>query len=132
MKFDHIGIFVKTLSSGREEIKKLFDIQSISKEFNDKLMSVSVQFLYDKSGICYEIVAPYGENSPVDNVLSSKKNILNHVAYKVQDFDEAIEKYIELRCIPLGKASNALAFDNARVIFFLTPLGIILELIEDK
>ena len=26
MKFDHIGVFVKTLSYGREEIKKMFTI----------------------------------------------------------------------------------------------------------
>lgn len=132
MKFDHIGVFVNTLSFGREEMKKMFNIRSVSEEFNDKKMSVSVQFLYDTDGICYEIVAPYGDKSPVDNVLSSKKNLLNHVAYKVKNFDEKISEFINFRCIPLGKPTNAVAFNNARVIFFLNPLGFIIELIEDE
>jgi methylmalonyl-CoA/ethylmalonyl-CoA epimerase len=132
MKFDHIGIFVESLSFGRKKMQEIFEIDSCSKEFNDELMSVSVQFMYDTSGVCYEIVAPYGDNSPVKNVLTTKKNILNHVAYKVKNFDEIISKYIEMRCIPLGRISNAVAFNNARVIFFLTPLGMIIEFIEDK
>ena len=132
MKFDHIGVFVTTLSYGSEEIKTMFNVLSESEVFNDKQMSVSVQFLYDPDDICYEIVAPYGDKSPVDNVISSKKNILNHVAYKVKNFDEKISEYINLRCIPLGKPINAVAFNNARVIFVLSPLGFIIELIEDE
>lgn len=132
MQFDHIGIFVESLSFGRKKMQEIFEIDSCSEEFNDELMSVSVQFMYDTSGVCYEIVAPYGDNSPVKNVLTTKKNILNHVAYKVKNFDETISKYIEMRCMPLGRISNAVAFNNARVIFFLTPLGMIIEFIEDK
>ena len=132
MQFDHIGIFVESLSFGRKKMQEIFEIDSCSKEFNDELMSVSVQFMYDTSGVCYEIVAPYGDNSPVKNVLTTKKNILNHVAYKVKNFDEIISKYIEMRCMPLGRISNAVAFNDARVIFFLTPLGMIIEFIEDK
>ena len=37
-----------------------------------------------------------------------------------------------MRCMPLGRISNAVAFNDARVIFFLTPLGMIIEFIEDK
>ena len=31
----------------------------------------------------------------------------------------------------IGPPKSAVAFDNARVIFFLSPIGIIIELIED-
>ena len=76
MQFDHIGIFVESLSFGRKKMQEIFEIDSCSKEFNDELMSVSVQFMYDTSGVCYEIVAPYGDNSPVKNVLTTKKIFL--------------------------------------------------------
>ena len=33
---------------------------------------------------------------------------------------------------PLGKAKKALAFNNAKVIFFITPLNFIIEIIEEK
>ena len=60
MKFNHIGIFVKTLSEGREHISNVIDIKKLSQEFHDKSLKVSVQFITDKSGITYEIVAPLG------------------------------------------------------------------------
>ena len=85
MIFDHIGIFVKSISFGRRRLKKILDIVSVSKEIKDKKLGVIVQFLYDKNNICYEIVAPYKKNNPVDNIIKSKKNILNHIAYKVEN-----------------------------------------------
>ena len=36
MKFNHIGIFVKTLSEGREHISNVIDIKKLSQEFHDK------------------------------------------------------------------------------------------------
>lgn len=131
MKFDHIGIFVKSLKFGRAKILSFLDIVSISREIKDPLNRVIVQFLYDKDNICYEIVAPYKKNNPVDQVIRSKKNILNHVAYKVKNFDQKINSLKKKNCIQLGQAKPAVAFNNARIAFFLTSVGIILEIIED-
>ena len=131
MKFDHIGIFVKELNYGRTEIAKVIDISDESEVYNDPVLNVSVQFCYDKSKICYELVAPFGDNNPVDMVLKNNGNTLNHVAYKTNKFDEKILHYREKGCIPLGPASQAVAFGGARVIFFLTPLKFIIELIEE-
>lgn len=130
MKFDHIGIFCKNLQFGREKLIEIFPILKLSKEFHDPLIKVSVQFLYDVNNFCYELVAPNGHGNPVDSILTNKKNILNHVAYKVHDFDLTIEKYRNFGCIPLTLPQSAIAFNGARVIFFLTPIDIIVELIE--
>lgn len=129
--FDHIGVFVKNLEYGEKHLKSLFPISRIGEVINDPLLKVSIQFLYDDRGICYELVAPNGNSNPVEAVLRSGKNILNHVAYKTQDFDASISHFRSSGCIPLGQAKPAVAFRNARVIFFLTPLKIIVELIED-
>ena len=132
MIFDHIGIFVKNLNEGREYFKSIFDIKTISEEYHDDGMHVSVQFLYDKCGVCYEIVSPLGKDSPVDNVLQSKKNVLNHVASRVENYDK---KCVELRdkgCLPISHSNKAVAFNGSRVIFFLTPLGCIVEIIEKR
>ncbi len=43
------------------------------------------------------------------------------------------DKCMELRdngCIPISDTNNAVAFNGARVIFFLTPLGFVIEIIE--
>jgi methylmalonyl-CoA/ethylmalonyl-CoA epimerase len=130
MQFDHIGIFVKTLNQGRIKLKEMLPIVSVSEVYHDPLLKVSVQFLNDSSGICYEIVAPNGEGNPVDSVLIAKRNILNHVAYKVVNFEASIERLRQAHCIPLGKPQPAIAFGGARVVFLLTPLRMIVELIE--
>ncbi len=130
MEFDHIGVFVKTLEDGRKELKNLIPIVQIGEEIHDSLLKVSVQFLYDNSGVCYEIVAPNGVGNPVDSILAAKRNILNHVAYKVIDFDLQIDILRRSRCLPLGTPQPALAYNGKRVSFFLTPLRIIIEIIE--
>jgi len=132
MRFDHIGLFVENLNYGYDQLAKLFNIARKSDVYNDPLLKVSVQFLYDETGICYEIIAPYGEGNPVDAVLRSKSRILNHIAYKTNHFEKSVVDLRHAGCIPLGKPQPAIAFCNAKVIFFLSPLNIIFELIEDK
>ena len=130
MIFHHIGIFVKSLKQGKNFLSKVFDIKHQSDEIKDYAMGVKVQFIYDQSDICYEIVAPLGKKNPVDEVLKSNKNILNHIAYKTKNFESDIEKLRSLNSLPITKIYNSKAFDS-KVIFFLTDLGYIIELIEN-
>lgn len=130
LAFDHIGVFVRDLETGRRHLERLLPIVHAGAPIDDPLLHVSVQFLRDSAGTCYELVAPFGEGNPVDAVLAGGKNILNHVAYKSTDFDASVAHYRASGCMPLGPARPALAFNNARVIFFLTPLRMIVELVE--
>jgi len=132
MQFDHIGVFVKTLDQGRAHFQEILPIAKVGQVFHDPLLKVSVQFLHDTSGICYELVAPNGEGSPVDAVLAEKRNILNHVAYTVADFEAGVEHLRQAGCIPLGAPQPAVAFAGARVVFFLTPLRMVIELIDTR
>lgn len=130
MEFDHLGVFVKTLEQGRAVLESIVPIAAASDPVHDPLLRVSVQFLRDTSGIRYEIVAPNGQGNPVDAVLSEQRNTLNHVAYRAKDFDAQVARLREARCMPLGEPRPAAAFGGARVMFFLTPLRMIVELIE--
>jgi methylmalonyl-CoA/ethylmalonyl-CoA epimerase len=130
MQFDHLGVFVKTLEQGRVVLESIVPIAAVSTPFHDPLLKVSVQFLRDTSGVRYEIVAPNGQDNPVDAVLSEQRNILNHVAYRANDFDAQVARLRKARCMPLGEPRPAVAFGGARVMFFLTPLRMIVELIE--
>ncbi len=131
MIFDHIGIFVKDIDHGSDELKSYFNIIYESESFRDAKLKVIVKFLYDESNICYEVVAPLGEDNPVEMVLSSGKNILNHLAYKSDNLEKDIERLREKGAIPITKPEPAIAFNGARVIFLLTPLRFIIELIEN-
>lgn len=131
MDFDHIGIFCKSLKIGRNYLSKIFDIKKKSKEFNDNLLSVKIQFLYDKKNIKYELIEPLGKKNPVDLSLRKNRNIINHVAYKTKSFQKEISRLRKTGCIPLDKPKPAVAFNGKKVIFFLTPLRFIIELIEN-
>lgn len=130
MEFDHLGVFAKSLEQGRAVLEEILPVASVSEPFHDPLLKVSVQFLSDTSGIRYEIVAPNGEGNPVEAVLADGRGILNHVAYRVTDFEARVARLREARCMPLGEPRPAVAFGGLRVIFFLTPLRLIVELIE--
>jgi len=130
MKFHHIGIFCNTINEGKKNILNLLKPKKISKITYDKNLGVKVLFITDKDNIMYEIVAPYGKKNPVSKILKQKKNILNHIAYKVKNFDNVILKLRSKGFAPLGRAQPALAFKNMRVCFFLTPLNFIIEVIE--
>lgn len=130
MIFHHVGIFTSDLNIGRVKLSSILPIESVSEPIEDPGLNVQVQFCTDSSGICYELVAPLGENNPVSGILLSGKAIINHVAYTVIDIDKASKNLRESGCMPLGRARPALAFDNRRVIFFMSPLRFIIELIE--
>ena len=128
--FHHIGIFCKNLEFGKLEISKFINIASISNEIIDEGIGVRIIFLNDKQGLKYELISPYGENNPVTGTLLRNKDYLNHIAYQTDSFDNEIIKLRNAGHVPLGAPKKAKAFQDSRVIFFLTPLGFIIELIE--
>lgn len=130
LEFNHIGIFVKDLDLGLNLFRSIVPIKNIELPITDKNMGVKVQFINDSMGIRYELVAPYGGLSPVSSVVSAKKNIINHLAYLSDDFEKDIEMVRNAKCIPLGVAKPARAFNGSRVIFFYTSMGFIYEVIE--
>ena len=132
MKFHHIGIFVENLENGIEEMSKIVDVSFISHCIEDDLLGVKVKFLKDSAGITYEIVAPFGSISPVTGVLKRGHSFLNHIAYTTNRFDEEVKRLRVEGMVPLGSAKKAKAFCGSRVIFFLTKLGYIIEIIDQE
>jgi len=128
--FHHIGIFVKNIESGKKHLANITQISKVSDLIIDENIGVKIVFIEDKDKITYELVAPYGKNNPVSNVLKSRKNILNHLAFTTNQFEQDILKLRNKGFVPIGKPQPAKAFKGARVVFFLTPLGFIYELIE--
>jgi methylmalonyl-CoA/ethylmalonyl-CoA epimerase len=130
MEFDHIGIVAPSLAEGRVHIGRLLNITRWTGEFADPINQVHVQFGCDHSGVCYEIVAPLGDASPVRAALKSSNRILNHVAYRVADLDMRAAHFRECRCVAAGPPRPAIAYGSRRIQFFMTPLGFLIELIE--
>ena len=130
MQFDHIGVVVRRLDTGRDHLSRLFEIDRWTAEFDDPVNMVRVQFALDPSGICYELVAPFGDESPIAEVLRTGNRILNHVAYLVDDLAAAAARLRAARCVPAGPAKPAIAYSGRNIQFFVSPVRIIVELIE--
>ena len=131
MRFDHLGVVVPNLQIGRDHFFKMYGINNWTDEFFDELNGVYVQFGKSKEKLCYELIAPIDNKSPVYNVLSKKKNILNHIAYIVDAIAVCSEELLSNDFVPLGEPKKAVAYSLQRLQFFYSKeFGYILELIE--
>jgi len=130
MIFDHIGVVVNDLATGRRFLTETLKIGRWSAVFDDPVNGVILQFGADDRGACYELLQPAGEHSPVRAALKSGRAILNHLAYLVADLEQAAERLVNDDCVPISEPKPAIAYGGRRIQFFLTPLNMIVELIE--
>ncbi|WP_155253696.1 VOC family protein [Bradyrhizobium japonicum] len=130
MSFDHIGLVVRDLKVGFNTVCALLPIASATQVYHDELLGVSVQFLRDVTNVVFELISPLGANSPVAKIATSRRGVINQVAYRVKDLSEAGRYFRAHGATPTGSAKAAIAFGGAPVQFFLTSEGFIVELIE--
>ena len=130
MIFDHIGVTTSTLDAGRTLLESSVGVQAWTAPFEDSLNQVWVQFGHDASGICYELVAPLSDRSPVTQVLSQKINVLNHVAYRVPDLAAHAARLGQAGFAQVAPARPAIAYAGALIQFFVSRNRLLIELIE--
>jgi len=130
MIFDHAGFIVRDLPKVATSIVKSLPITAKTKRFDDAVLGVSVQFLRDAKGIVLELVAPYGENSPVAKIAASRVGTINQLAYRVVDLEAGAAHLRSNRAVPTGAPKPSIAFGGALVQFFYLPDHFIIELIE--
>jgi methylmalonyl-CoA/ethylmalonyl-CoA epimerase len=130
MRFDHIGIVAPSLDAGRAELQGIFEIRRWTETYTDRVNQTYAQFGMDSSGICYELIAPLGDDSPIAKALKTGKNILNHVAYLVPDLAKAHERMRAVGAFPTSEPNAAVVYGGNRIQFFITPMRFVIELIE--
>lgn len=130
MQFDHLGLVVKSVAKGRNALTKMLLIRQWTAEFEDPVNGVRLQFGRDPAGVCYELLEPLDEKSPVYPALTAGKAILNHVAYRVGDLAAQAEHLRQAGCAPTSEPKPAIAYGGRNIQFFVTPLRFIIELIE--
>jgi methylmalonyl-CoA/ethylmalonyl-CoA epimerase len=130
MRFDHLGLVVKSVAKGRKTLTQMLGIAQWTAEFRDPINGVLLQFGRDPAGVCYELLEPLDETSPVYPALAGGKAILNHVAYRVTDLAAHAAHLRQSGCAPTSDPKPALAYDGRPIQFFVSPLRFIIELIE--
>lgn len=132
MRLHHTGIIVSDIAQGGKWLANALGCRASSDVINDPLQRVFVQFFQDIDLNFIELIAPASPDAPVSNLLSLKRNLLNHFAYEVVDLRMAAQTLRENGCIPLGEPLPAAAFGGRHIQFFLTPLSFVVELIEQQ
>lgn len=130
MQFDHIGVVAASLEDGRAALSGLIEVKRWTREFTDPIQRVHIQFGLDSSGVCYELIAPSENDSPVSKALQKGRHTLNHVAYLVADLALAGERMRAMGSVSTSDPHPAVAYGGKRIQFFVTPLRLLVELIE--
>ena len=130
MKFDHVGVTTTDLASGRALLEGSIGVLAWTTEFRDEINEVWVQFGRCAAGMCYELVAPLSPASPVTRVLSKKINVLNHLAYLVDDLRANTARLLAMEFVPVADAKPAIAYGGGLIQFFVSPTRLMIELIE--
>jgi methylmalonyl-CoA/ethylmalonyl-CoA epimerase len=130
LRFDHLGMVVKSLAKGRRALASGLMIREWTQEFRDEINGVNIQFGRDPAGVVYELLEPLGESSPVFSALKSRKNLLNHVAYCVVYLKPHRERLEDAGYVAVSDPRPAIAYEGRHIQFFVSPIGLIVELIE--
>jgi methylmalonyl-CoA/ethylmalonyl-CoA epimerase len=130
MKFDHIGITTLDLTTGRALLADSIHIRAWTKTFADPVNDVCVQFGRCPSGVCYELVAPLSDHSPVRRVLTKKINVLNHLAYLVGGLGSESARLQASGWVPIAPARPAVAYGGCPIQFLVSSSRLMIELIE--
>jgi methylmalonyl-CoA/ethylmalonyl-CoA epimerase len=130
MRFDHIGITTVTLEAGRVLLEASVGVTAWTRAFEDPINDVWAQFGADGSGICYELLAPRSARAPIAGALSKKVNVINHVAYLVDDLTSQAKRLAVAGFVEIGPARPAIAYRNRPIQFFVSKSRLMIELIE--
>jgi methylmalonyl-CoA epimerase len=89
-RIDHIGVAVEDLDSAIKLYERSFEMELVHRETVESQGVEAV--LLDVGEGHIELLAPLGPDTPVGKFLAKKGPGIHHVAYSVEDIDQALEQ----------------------------------------
>lgn len=126
MRFHHLGIACRNISETLEFVQKSFDVAHTSDIIFDKNQDVDLCLLTLSDGSHIELVS----GNAVEKFVK-KRQSLYHTCWQVSDIEQAIEILYKNGAILISPPTEAILFDNRRVAFLFSEIGII-ELLEEN
>jgi amino acid adenylation domain-containing protein/FkbH-like protein/FkbM family methyltransferase len=124
MQLHHLGYACENIKDAIKQLKASYDILSVSPIIFDELQNATVCILELADHSRIELVS----GKAVENFLSQQIS-LYHICYEVINLEATIEQFRQQGHLPLSEPKPAKLFDNKRVVFIQTELGLI-ELLE--
>lgn len=125
MKFHHIGIATENIDNALEYLKNILEIKNISEVVYDKNQDATLCMVTLEDGTKLELVS----GNVVEKIVK-KRQFLYHTCYEVKDIDKEIEKLEKLDGFLVSSPKEAILFDNKKVAFLMTNIGL-MELVEE-
>lgn len=123
MKFHHIGIATRNIDKTLDWVCSQFNVITVSDKVYDNNQDAFLQMI-ETIDVRIELVS----GNVVEKFI--EKNITYyHMCYEVENLEESIQTFD--KSIIISKPAEAVLFNNRRVAFIMTPIGIV-ELLEKE
>jgi methylmalonyl-CoA/ethylmalonyl-CoA epimerase len=131
MQFSHIGIAVESIEKYfLSVLQPVFKCKMTGEIVTDELQSSKIAFAETVDGTCIELVVPLNEDSPVAAILRNRRGGLYHLCFVADNFEADMEKCKANKFVMVSSPKPAIAFNNKRVVFFISPSNELIELLE--
>ncbi len=129
-KLHHVGIVTPVIERQRAFYIDVLKYRQLTPVIHDPLQTAFVQFFAIPGSDHYiELVAPDSESSKLQRA-ARKGESLNHLCYSCVDIADALLFLRESKCMILRDRVPAVAFEGRAVAWVMTPVGLLLELLE--
>ena len=132
LRLRHVGMAVPSLGPTAELLRQLLGYRLVSGPFADPIQRVEVSFLAAGADDVAEIelIAPMGEDSPVQRLLGKGGASAYHLCFETSDIEGAVEHGRRLGCMVVSGPVPAVAFGGRRIAWLYTPTRQLFELVE--
>jgi methylmalonyl-CoA/ethylmalonyl-CoA epimerase len=131
-KLRHVGVAVPSLDPATDTLATLFGYRVISGPFDDPIQKVSVNFLTqsDNDVAEIELIAPLGQDSPINAMLAKSGGGAYHLCFETSDIEQALVHAKNNGCIVVSGPVPAVAFNGRRIAWIYTRSRQLFELVE--
>lgn len=132
MRLDHIGVVVSSLEDSKKYYQDLYGYKEFSPVIDEPEQNVKIVFARSAiaGGADIELIEPIGEHSAVYGFLKKTGGGVHHLCYEVDNLDESIKHFKDVKALPIGKIYPGAGHKGRRVIWFYSKLKELIELIE--
>ncbi len=129
MKVHHIGYAVKRIEKAAETFAALgYTLGDITEDKNRKIRIMFIENGTER----VELVAPNGDDTPVDGILKSTGPTPYHICYETQELKTAMDELKEKGFVTVKEPEPAPAIDGCNVAFMYNARVGLIELVEIK
>lgn len=125
MKMHHIGIATGDIQRMQQYLQKIVDVSEIGATVYDEKQDAFLCMVTLMDGTMIELIA-----GKVVEKLVKKRTFLYHICYEVEDIEKKIGQLVENGAMVISEPKEAILFDERKVAFLMTDMGMI-ELLEE-